>query len=91
MKNFVWTTCAQGLDKQNSDCKVDGAHSQPGKGHHAGAKWHFNTRCTLGVWLSTETAGMAMMQEIGLLKDTETNKLERLKYTVVKRKEIECF
>lgn len=25
------------------DCKVDGAHMQPGKLHPAGAKWYFNT------------------------------------------------
>lgn len=47
---------------------MDGAQTQPGKQHHAGAKWHFNMWCILGVWLSTETADMGMMQETGLLK-----------------------
>ncbi len=42
----VWTS-------KTLDCKVDGAHMQPGKRHHAGDKWHLNTQCILGAWLST--------------------------------------
>lgn len=29
--------------------KGDGAHTQPVRRHHVGAKWHFNTCCMLGV------------------------------------------
>lgn len=71
MKSFVRTTCAQGLDEQNSDCKVDGAHTQPGKRHPAGAKWHFNTQHILWIWLSTQTVDSAMTQKIGSLEDRE--------------------
>lgn len=77
MKSFVWTTCAQGLDKQNSDCKVDGAHVQPGNRHPAGAKWHLNMRCIRGLWLYTQTAGTAMMHEIGSLKDSKRQTNEK--------------
>ena len=42
------TTCAQGLDEINMVCEVDVENVQPGGkgggGHHAGAKWHFNTQ-----------------------------------------------
>lgn len=55
---------------------------QSGKRHHAGAKWHFNTRCILGVRLSTQTAGMAVKQEIGSLKDTEKQAIRKDHSTV---------
>lgn len=77
MKSFVRTTCAQGLDEQNSDCKVDGLHTQPGKRHPAGAKWHFNTRHILRIWLSTQTVGSAMTQRIGSLEDSEKQTNQR--------------
>lgn len=44
---------------KNCDCKLDGAHTQRGRRHCAGAKWHFNTWRILGAWLSDETAGKA--------------------------------
>lgn len=62
---------------------------QPERWHHTSAKWHFNMWCILGVWLSTESAELAMMQERGLLKGKETGKKTRKnKLCRVKTKEM---
>lgn len=79
----VWTS-------KNSDCKVDGAHTQPGKRHHAGAKWHFNSRCILGVCLSGYLdCGHGHDARDWLVEGhREANKAERVKYMTVDRNQM---
>lgn len=93
MKSCVRTTCAQGRDKQESDCKVDGTHMQPDTLLGLSGTSTRDTSCRSGCLLRPRARFTAMIENGGFVKDTEkqANKPGRLWWRVVNRKGIKCL